>query len=86
VLRARAALLRDLAPSLAPQNAFQLIQGLETLPLRIQRHFDNAAKVAYYLAKHPKTPWHTRRGRSHARRFATLRARGFVDFRRLLCA
>jgi O-acetylhomoserine (thiol)-lyase len=54
VLRARAALLRDLGPSLAPQNAFQLIQGLETLPLRIQRHFDNAAKVANYLAKHPK--------------------------------
>ena len=54
VLRARAALLRDLGPSLAPQNAFQLIQGLETLPLRIQRHFDNAAKVANFLVKHPK--------------------------------
>jgi len=53
-IRARAALLRDLGPSLAPQNAFQLLQGLETLPLRIQRHFDNAAKVAAYLAKHPK--------------------------------
>jgi O-acetylhomoserine (thiol)-lyase len=53
-IRARAALLRDLGPSLAPQNAFQLLQGLETLPLRIQRHFDNAAKVADYLSKHPK--------------------------------
>ena len=53
-IRARAALLRDLGPSLAPQNAFQLLQGLETLPLRIPRHFDNAAKVANYLAKHPK--------------------------------
>jgi O-acetylhomoserine (thiol)-lyase len=53
-IRARAALLRDLGPSLAPQNAFQLLQGLETLPLRIQRHFDNAAKVADYLAQHPK--------------------------------
>jgi len=54
VLRARAALLRDLGPSLSPQNAFQLIQGLETLPLRIPRHFDNAAKIANFLSKHPK--------------------------------
>lgn len=54
VIRARAALLRDLGPSLAPQSAFQLLQGLETLPLRIERHFDNAAKVASYLASHPK--------------------------------
>jgi O-acetylhomoserine (thiol)-lyase len=54
VLRARAALLRDLGPSLSPQNAFQLLQGLETLPLRIQRQFDNAAKVANFLAAHPK--------------------------------
>jgi O-acetylhomoserine (thiol)-lyase len=53
-IRARAALLRDLGPSLAPQNAFQLLQGLETLPLRIPRHFDNAAKVANYLVQHPK--------------------------------
>jgi O-acetylhomoserine (thiol)-lyase len=54
VLRARAALLRDLGPSLSPQNAFQLIQGLETLPLRIHRQFENAAKVADFLAAHPK--------------------------------
>ena len=54
MLRARAALLRDLGPSLSPQNAFQLLQGLKTLPLRIQRHFDNAAKVANFLATHPK--------------------------------
>jgi O-acetylhomoserine (thiol)-lyase len=53
-IRARAALLRDLGPSLSPQNAFQLLQGLETLPLRLQRHFDNAARVAEYLSKHPK--------------------------------
>jgi O-acetylhomoserine (thiol)-lyase len=53
-IRARAALLRDLGPSLSPQNAFQLLQGLETLPLRIPRHFANAAKVADYLAAHPK--------------------------------
>jgi O-acetylhomoserine (thiol)-lyase len=55
VLRARAALLRDLAPSLSPQNAFQLIQGLETLPLRIHRQFEDAGKVADFLATHSKT-------------------------------
>lgn len=54
LVRARASLLRDLGPSLAPQSAFQLLQGLETLPLRIPRHFDNAAKVAAFLAAHPK--------------------------------
>ena len=54
MLRARAALLLDLGPSLSPQNAFQLLQGLETLPLGIRRQFDNAAKVADFLAAHPK--------------------------------
>jgi O-acetylhomoserine (thiol)-lyase len=55
VLRAQAALLRDLGPSLSPQNAFQLILGLETLPLRIQRQFDNAAKVADFIVGHMKS-------------------------------
>ena len=51
---ARAGLLRDLGPSLSPQNAFQLIQGVETLPLRIRQQTASAARVADYLAKHPK--------------------------------
>ena len=54
IFAARAGLLRDLGPAIAPQNAFQLIQGLETLPLRIQRHSENAARVAAYLSGHPK--------------------------------
>jgi O-acetylhomoserine (thiol)-lyase len=54
LVRARAAILRDLGPALAPQNAFQLIQGLETLPLRLARHFDNAIKVADFLNGHAK--------------------------------
>jgi len=54
ILAARAGLLRDLGPAIAPQNAFQLLQGLETLPLRIQRHSDNAARVAAFLSSHPK--------------------------------
>ena len=48
-LRARTVLLRDLGAALSPFNAFQLLQGLETLPLRMPRHCENAAKVAAYL-------------------------------------
>ena len=51
ILRARVKLLRDLGASIAPQNAFQFIQGLETLPLRIRQHNENAIKVANFLAK-----------------------------------
>ncbi len=46
ILRARVKLLRDLGAALAPQNAFQFIQGLETLPLRLRQHNENAIKVA----------------------------------------
>jgi O-acetylhomoserine (thiol)-lyase len=86
LIRARAALLRDLGPSLAPQNAFQLIQGLETLPLRIQRHFDNAAKVAGYLAAHPKVArvvypgLQTGLDRQRADKYLTLGFGGLVGF------
>jgi O-acetylhomoserine (thiol)-lyase len=86
LIRARAALLRDLGPSLAPQNAFQLIQGLETLPLRIQRHFDNAAKVADYLATHPKVArvvypgLQTGLDRRRADKYLTLGFGGLVGF------
>ncbi|WP_020180524.1 PLP-dependent transferase [Methylopila sp. M107] len=49
-LRARTRLLRDLGAAIAPQNAFLFIQGLETLPLRIRQHVENAAKVADFLS------------------------------------
>lgn len=52
ILRARVKLLRDLGAAIAPQNAFQFIQGLETLPLRQRQHNENAIKVADFLAKH----------------------------------
>ena len=52
IIRARVVLLRDLGSSLAPANAFQLIQGLETLPLRFREHQANAAKVAQFLEGH----------------------------------
>src|SRR5262249_47476572 len=49
--------LRDLGPALSPFNAFLIINGIETLPLRMQKHSDNALKIAEYLAKHPKVSW-----------------------------
>ncbi len=54
IIRARVILLRDMGAALSPFNAFQLIQGLETLALRIERHSENAVKVAAFLADHPK--------------------------------
>jgi len=53
ILKARVTLLRDLGGALSPQNAFQIIQGLETLALRIREHSRNATRVADFLAKHP---------------------------------
>jgi O-acetylhomoserine (thiol)-lyase len=49
--------LRDFGPSIAPFNAFLIATGLETLPLRMQRHCDNALEVARWLRKHPKVAW-----------------------------
>ncbi len=49
--------LRDLGPALAPQNAFLILTGIETLPLRMQRHADNARAVAEFLADHPAVSW-----------------------------
>ena len=49
ILRARTVLLRDLGSALSPFNAFQILQGLETLPLRMPRHCENALKVADFL-------------------------------------
>ncbi|PSM20258.1 MULTISPECIES: O-acetylhomoserine aminocarboxypropyltransferase [Nitratireductor] len=49
--------LRDFGPSISPFNAFLLLQGIETLALRMQRHCDNALKVAEWLEKHPLVDW-----------------------------
>lgn len=54
VLRIRTVLLRDVGAAISPFNAFQLLQGLETLPLRIRQHTENAIKVADFLKGHPK--------------------------------
>ncbi len=49
--------LRDLGPALSPFNAFLILNGIETLPLRMQRHSDNALAVADWLSKHPQIAW-----------------------------
>jgi len=54
IIRARVEGLRDFGPSMSPFNAFLLIQGLETLSLRVQRHVDNALELAKWLEKHPQ--------------------------------
>ncbi|PHV70527.1 O-acetylhomoserine aminocarboxypropyltransferase [Sporanaerobium hydrogeniformans] len=57
ILRARVNLLRDTGATLSPFNAFLFLQGLETLSLRVERHVENAKKVAEYLSNHPKVAW-----------------------------
>lgn len=70
-LKARVQLLRDLGPAISPFNAFLIAQGLETLSLRVQRHVENAQRVAEYLVAQPgvtyvnyaglpTSPWHER--------------------------
>ena len=57
ILRMRVALLRDTGAAISPFNAWLFIQGLETLSLRMDRHVENARKVAEYLSSHPKVSW-----------------------------
>ena len=49
--------LRDLGPAIAPFNAFLILTGIETLPLRMARHCENALAVATYLSEHPQVAW-----------------------------
>jgi O-acetylhomoserine (thiol)-lyase len=71
ILKARVQMLRDMGMAVAPLNAFLFLQGLETLSLRMERHFANAQRVAEYLDAHdqvevvryaglPSSPWHER--------------------------
>jgi O-acetylhomoserine (thiol)-lyase len=57
IIKLRVQLLRDLGPALSPFNSFLFLQGLETLPLRIQRHSSNALAVARWLAQDPRVEW-----------------------------
>jgi O-acetylhomoserine (thiol)-lyase len=55
--KARAVALRDFGPTLSPMNAVLTITGIETLHLRMERHVENARKVAEFLAEHPRVAW-----------------------------
>ncbi len=57
VLKMRLTLLRDMGAALSPFNAFQFLQGLETLHVRMPRHVENAQRVAEWLAQHPLVSW-----------------------------
>jgi O-acetylhomoserine (thiol)-lyase len=56
-LRLRTVPLRNLGAAIAPDNSFLFLQGIETLPVRMARHSENAQKVAEYLKQHPKVAW-----------------------------
>ena len=57
IIKVRVQLQRDLGAALSPFNAFLFLQGLETLPLRVRKHSENALNVAEFLSKHPKISW-----------------------------
>jgi O-acetylhomoserine (thiol)-lyase len=56
-IKARVQGLRDTGAAISPFNAWQILQGIETLPLRLERHSQNAAKVADFLVNHPQVSW-----------------------------
>ena len=55
--RCRVVPLRNMGAALSPMNAFQILQGLETLTLRMDKHCENAEKLANYLQNHKKVEW-----------------------------
>ncbi len=57
IIKARVTMLRDMGPCLSPFNAFLLLQGLETIHLRVPRHSENALRVAQHLEAHPAVEW-----------------------------
>jgi O-acetylhomoserine (thiol)-lyase len=84
--RARTVPLRNTGSALSPFNAFQLLQGLETLPLRMERHCENARRVAEHLQAHPAVAWVSYAGlKSHphhalAQKYMKGRASGILTF------
>lgn len=70
--KARAVALRDFGPAMAPMNAFFTITGIETLHVRMQRHCENALKVAQFLAGHPAVDWVSHAGLEGSK-YAVLR-------------
>ncbi len=85
-MKARAVALRDLGPALSPTNAFNILTGIETLPLRMERHVRNALEVARFLEAHPAVAWVSYPGLessesySRARRYLPLGAGSVFTF------
>ncbi|MDZ5782930.1 homocysteine synthase [Marinococcus luteus] len=71
ILKARVQLLRDLGPAISPMNSFLLLQGLETLHLRMERHCENAEKTASFLEQHELVDWVNYPGLSSHETYAT---------------
>ena len=86
IARARVVPLRNTGAAISPFNAFLILQGLETLPLRMERHCDNAQKVAQYLKQHPKVKWVNYAGLSDhpqhalAQKYMAGKASGILSF------
>ena len=86
ILKVRVTLLRDIGAALSPFNAFQFLQGLETLHLRQKQHSLNALEVAHFLQKHPKVNWVTYPGlendpsHANARKYLKNGFGGLVGF------
>lgn len=57
IIKLRVQGLRDMGPAISPFNSFLILQGVETLPLRMERHSQNALQVARFLSEHPKVSW-----------------------------
>ncbi|MDQ3411269.1 MAG: PLP-dependent transferase, partial [Chloroflexota bacterium] len=57
IIKLRVQGLRDFGPAISPFNAFLFLQGIETLPLRMERHSQNATAIARFLTEHPKVSW-----------------------------
>ncbi|MBM4374423.1 MAG: O-acetylhomoserine aminocarboxypropyltransferase/cysteine synthase [Deltaproteobacteria bacterium] len=70
IIKARVTLLRDIGAAVSPFNSFLFLQGLETLPLRIERHASNALAVAKWLENHPKVAWVNYPGLESSKEFA----------------
>ncbi|WP_100406730.1 homocysteine synthase [Bacillus solitudinis] len=69
IIKARVQLLRDLGPAIAPMNSFLLLQGLETLHLRMERHCENARNVTKFLEEHELVDWVSYAGLSSHRSY-----------------
>jgi O-acetylhomoserine (thiol)-lyase len=84
--RCRVVPLRNTGAALSPNSAFQIMQGLETLSLRMKKHCKNAKKVAKHLAQHPQVEWvnyaglHDSPYRENCKKFCGGKAAGILSF------